>query len=102
MVRLFEPSPRRWGLRGDPYLWEAMRSDVVSAEMPATAAAMIAMLHREFRRLVGVDVASDEEQVLIPEFAHGGMSSGFVSVAEWRDRLMPMLEGRARKLYAEP
>ena len=23
---LFDPEPQRWGLRGDPYLWRALRA----------------------------------------------------------------------------
>jgi hypothetical protein len=34
--------------------------------------------------------------VYLEQYAHGGMSSGMISLEAWRQRLMPMLVERAR------
>jgi hypothetical protein len=37
------------------------------------------------------------------QYAHGGMSSGMISLDTWRQRLMPMLAERARtRLSSRP
>jgi hypothetical protein len=38
MADLFEPEPGRWGLRGDPHLWRALRDYVGDQDIPASAA----------------------------------------------------------------
>jgi hypothetical protein len=99
--RLFARKPRQWGLRGDPYAWEAMRIGVQAAERPPDADALLILLHDVFYRRVGVELRADDtpDSVYVPEFAHGGMSSGYVDVRTWRERLMPILAERARRLY---
>jgi len=99
MSELFDPEPRRWGLRGDPYLWRALREHLSGADVPGSAGDVVARLHAAFSELVGVDLASDPaSSVHREQYAHGGMSSGMVSLDEWRQRLMPMLVERATRL----
>ncbi|MDQ1291556.1 MAG: hypothetical protein QG615_1364, partial [Nitrospirota bacterium] len=40
---------------------------------------------------------SGDSGVYREEFAHGGMSSGFVCLEVWRDRLIPLLVSRGRR-----
>ena len=97
MGTLFEPEPGRWGLRGDPHLWRALRDHVSDQEIPASPAGVTGLLYAAFRELVGVDLASCPEQTVYREqFAHGGMSGGMISIGTWRDQLIPLLTDRAR------
>ncbi len=99
MTALFDPEPHTWGLRGDPYIWRALREHLSGADMPGSAAEIAAKLHAAFGELVGVDLADDQaSSVYLEEHAHGGMSSGVVSLDAWRQRLMPMLVERATRL----
>jgi hypothetical protein len=58
---------------------------------------LTSLLHQAFRELAGTDLASDPAaSVYLEQYAHGGMSSGMISLEAWRQRLMPMLVERAR------
>ncbi len=96
---LFDPEPDRWGLRGDPYLWRALRGHLSGTDAPASAAEVAEVLHAAFAELAGVDLASDPaSSVYREQYAHGGMTGGMISLDAWRQELMPMLTGRARAL----
>jgi hypothetical protein len=96
---LFDPEPQSWGLRGDPYLWRALRERLAGTELPASAEELTSLLHAAFRELTGVDLASDPaSSVYREQYAHGGMSSGGISLDAWRQKLMPLLAERARDL----
>lgn len=93
---LFDPEPQTWGLRGDPYLWRALRAHLAGQEIPASPGELDRLLHDAFRELAGADLASDPAiSVHREQYAHGGMSSGMISLDTWRQRLMPMLAERA-------
>jgi hypothetical protein len=100
---LFDPEPPTWGLRGDPYLWRALRAHLAGQGIPASAGELTALLQQAFRELAGTDLASDPaSSVYREQYAQGGMSSGMISLEAWRQRLMPMLVERARtRLPAE-
>jgi hypothetical protein len=94
---LFDPPPDRWGLRGDPWVWQAMRDHLTGTYLPPTLGECEAMLYAAFNRIVGVDLATElEPMVFRREFAHGGMSSGQIHLDTWRAELLPLLVDRAR------
>jgi hypothetical protein len=96
---LFSPEPARWGLRGDPWVWQAMCDHLADAYLPPVLAEVEAMLYATFNRIVGVDLATEvEPSVYREEFAHGGMSSGSIHLDTWRAELIPLLVDRARSL----
>jgi predicted kinase len=96
MAVLFDPEPRTWGLRGDPHLWRALREHLSGVGIPPSADAVPGLLRAAFRELTGVDLASDPaSSVCLAQYAHGGMSSGMISLDTWRQRLMPLLAERA-------
>lgn len=96
MADLFDPEPHTWGLRGDPYLWRALREHLSGTGIPASADEVVDLLHAAFGELVGLDLVSDPApSVFLERYAHGGMSSGMISLDTWRQRLMPMLAERA-------
>ncbi|WP_173096692.1 hypothetical protein [Actinomadura verrucosospora] len=97
MNQLFEERPEQWGLRGDPYVWEALQERLRGTPVPAEAGEVEGLLLDAFRAVVGVDLTTaPEEAVYREEFAHGGMSSGSVHLPTWRERLVPLLVRRAR------
>jgi hypothetical protein len=96
---LFDPEPLEWGLRGDPWVWRALRDYLAGTYLPPSAGEVASMLYAAFDRIVAVNLAEDADpSVYRPEFAHGGQSSGYVSIDVWRDRLMPLLVERAEGL----
>ncbi|MFI6662925.1 hypothetical protein ACIBL8_46410 [Streptomyces sp. NPDC050523] len=98
---LFDPEPEQWGLRGDPYVWQALRDHLSGTEIPASVDEVISLLRVAFSEVVGADLVTEREsQVYREQYAHGGMSSGYVSLDAWRKSLMPLLVERARILLA--
>jgi hypothetical protein len=96
---LFDPEPKTWGLRGDPWVWRALRERLSGTDIPASAGEVVRVLHAAFRDLVGLDLASDPAPLVYrKQFAHGGMSSGSISLDTWRQKLMPLLAERARTI----
>ncbi|MGW0801299.1 hypothetical protein, partial [Streptomyces sp. NPDC002692] len=84
---LFDPEPEHWGLRGDPYLWEALRDHVSDADAPTSVDEVVSRLHTAFGELVGLDLVRDRRSsVYRVQYAHGGMSSGMISLDTWRER----------------
>jgi hypothetical protein len=93
---LFDPEPEQWGLRGDPWVWRALRDHLGEAYLPPSVGETEAMLYTAFNRLVAVDLATETaSSVYRDAFAHGGMSSGQVHLETWRAVLMPLLIDRA-------
>lgn len=99
MAVLFDPEPRRWGLRGDPFLWRAMREHLAGTGMPASADEAVETISAAFSDLTGVDLLSDPaSSVYLETYARGGMSGGMISLDAWRHDLMPLLAERASAL----
>lgn len=95
---IFEPPPLKWGLRGDPHVWNQMRILAAEASV-ANADEAVRWLHGAFRSIVGVDLETTiEAHVHRPALDHGGMSGGMVDLAAWRATLMPLLEQRAHSV----
>jgi hypothetical protein len=90
---LFNPAPRRWGLRGDPYLWRALQARLAKTILPATVSKFVAILEDEFRMETGRRLAVGPHFVL-EKFACGGMSSGGVDPQFWCGRAVPLLVQR--------
>ena len=55
MADLFDPEPETWGLRGDPYLWRALREHLSGTDMPASTRAAVSVLYAAFSELAGLD-----------------------------------------------
>jgi general secretion pathway protein I len=99
MAVLFVGRPARWGLRGDPPLWDALAADLAALPLPATPAECKALLEERFALLTGAPIAQRED-ILVPAFRHGGMSSGYVSPAFWRRTALPLLLRRHARVLA--
>ena len=106
MEELFAERPEQWGLRGDEFVWAALEARLAELPVPEDRRALEELLVGTFNDIVGVDLMNEDfwEQgeagdsgVYREEFAHGGMSSGFVCLEVWRDRLIPLLVSRGRR-----
>ncbi|MCC6436792.1 MAG: hypothetical protein IT196_17290 [Acidimicrobiales bacterium] len=92
---LFIEPPPRWGLRGDPFLWQELHERLLDLPRPASADAFTELLRLELRALCGLDVLAERRPSLrIERYPEGGRSGGLVSPAAWRDELVPLLAGR--------
>jgi hypothetical protein len=96
---LFEPRPATWGLRGDPYLWQALLERYGADDFPATAAELVKLLEAAYQEFTGQAIEVDQP-VYVEQFAHGGMSSGYVSPTFWQQTGMPLLVERFERLRA--
>jgi hypothetical protein len=90
---LFEEEPEQFGLRGDTYLWQEMRTHFSKAPLPATASDLEQTIEQAFLLLAGQPM-SGTENFRVKRFAHGGISSGRISRTFWRKRALPLLKGR--------
>lgn len=93
---LFEPRPATWGLRGDPYLWQALCDQYGQLDFPADAAELVRLLEDGYRSLTGQAIEV-QQPVYVEEFSHGGMSSGNVSPPFWQQTAIPLLVERFRE-----
>jgi len=90
---LFLSQPCNWGSRGAPFFWAYMARTFSHIELPMPADAFRKKYMMEVQKL-GIPYGVDE-YVHIPQFAHGGMSSGMVGgmfVADALDVLLQRLE----------
>lgn len=98
-----DPEPEQWGLRGDFPVWRRMRDLVAGGAPPATVEDGIRLLHDAFREVVGIELSASpaDNQVFRPDLDSGGMSGGWVDLATWRQRLIPLLEARLSSARSE-
>ncbi|MBC6316878.1 hypothetical protein [Listeria grandensis] len=86
---IFNP-PRRWGLRGDLYLWDKLKDYFIENGLLHSINDFEHKLYSLFHRFVGVQLGS-ENMSYVEEFAHGGMSSGSIDHQFWIDTGFPIL-----------
>ena len=94
---VFLEEPLQWGLRGDPYFWEMLKAAFAVDDLSMSEAALESKVHRIFKEKTQQDLTEDAV-CYVEEYAHGGISSGYLS-GEWIvNRCIPMLQERLRKL----
>ena len=87
---IFEDEPKKWGLRGDPFLWAELREESAGKEFPFDEDAIVEMVCRKFESVSGVPLTYDARPY-VEKYAHGGMSSGHLSGLFWMGRGMAKL-----------
>ncbi len=90
---LFEKEPEQWGLRGDPYLWKEMYDFFFSIPLPESESALVLEIQTTFFKLTGKKITA-QEHFFVEHFAHGGISSGYISPEFWREWALPHLISR--------
>ena len=96
LAEIFSAEPTRWGLRGDPFLWQEMKSRVSDHEYPETEQQLITLLEQTYRELTG-DAITNDSPIFIERYNQGGMSSGVVSPQFWSEQAIPLLLSRYRE-----
>ncbi|GHF39773.1 hypothetical protein FHX82_006723 [Amycolatopsis bartoniae] len=95
---LFARPPLRWGLRGDPHVWEAMRDRLRGQEPPGNQFAARTLFERTFTEVTGASLdgpVAESASVYLPQFRVGsGMSDGHVSLHFWKFTGLPILLDR--------
>ncbi len=94
LSELFQSEPIQWGLRGDPYLWQEMSEALAALPLPPSEAQVAEILEATFERLVGLPITAQESSVFVERHAHGGMSSGHISLKFWHETALPLLLAR--------
>lgn len=87
---LFQVEPEQWGLRGDRYLWRDLRERLASVELPSTTSELQRLLENAFWDATSESLTFCGE-FKIERFAHGGMSSGYISGDFWRQKGFPLI-----------
>ena len=88
-----QPPPARWGLRGDPYLWEDLAQALAGQPLPTSPAAVDNLLRSLYEQLVG-EAPRAGCYTFVARYAHGGMSSGYVDANFWLAHGLPLLRRR--------
>lgn len=91
----FETLGIKWGLRGDPYLWDELKKSVISHSEFSSEDEFIEFIEQKFNELTKKGKISDDRtKVFIDSFQSEGMSGGLVSLTAWKERLLPLLSER--------
>ena len=84
--QLFDRPPSQWGLRGDPYLWRALRARFAATPLPTDSWELRRMIQTAAEEIIGTSLSTAEEAVHLPEFDPGhGMSAGAVHPSWWKN-----------------
>lgn len=97
VAAVFQERPEAWGLRGDPYLWADLEQHFAAFSLPLSEGEFNREFSRVFERRTGVKI-DGEEWAYVPDYSHGGMSSGMVSLQFWANTALPLLIKRLRLL----
>jgi O-acetyl-ADP-ribose deacetylase (regulator of RNase III) len=101
--RLFDPAPTTWGLRGDPYLWRALRARFAETPLPAGPAELERLIREAAVATIGSSLTTAAASIHVPAFDPGhGMSAGGVAPAWWNATGIPMLLDRFEGASARP
>lgn len=96
---IFTEKPEQWGLRGDPYFWEYLKSVFDEYEFPMNPDRVEEIIREQYKEKTGIGLGA-KEMHYVAEFAHGGMSSGMLGTDFWQNRAIPLLKDRCRRINA--
>lgn len=94
---LFERHPVQFGMRGDLYLWQALRSEFAGTPVPSSWFELRRIVIEAVERIIGqpLNAHADPVSVYVAEFDPGsGMSAGQVHMAWWVNTGIPILLDR--------
>ena len=90
---IFEESPKQWGLRGDPYLWEEMKNEFSTVLVTISLDDFEKKFKEIFEKLTGTPLTR-ECHIFLSKYTHCGMSSGQICGEFWIDKALPLLLDR--------
>lgn len=95
ITEIFEKKPPHWGLRGMPYFWDYLKTAFAFVEPPVTKKELAEKVKYEFEKKTHEPLTLYSRSY-VEEFAHGGMSSGYINgdiiINEWLPELANRLE----------
>ena len=95
---IFEETPERWGLRGDPYFWDYLKNRAENMNL-ISPDELEKWIREEYFSLSGKVLTGEYMDIaVIKQFAHGGMSSGGVDNVWWTEEGIPLLKSRQTAL----
>jgi len=95
--KYFDDPPAQWGLRGDPYLWQEMKTKMETYIVPKTAKELKDLLHTQSEQLTGEKIKRGKS-ISVSRYDLGGMSGGVVSCDVWLDVGFPIAIKRYKEL----
>ena len=90
---IFEPEPVRWGFRGDPWFWRYLKNISAGIDLPVDPGWLDDFIRKEHKRLSG-EALREGSMARVPQFEHGGMTSGGISGTFWMNVGIPLLKQR--------
>ena len=93
---VFSDPPGKWGLMGEPQLWEEFKAHFIQESAPGTEEKFLEELYDTFEKLTGRSVQSDSF-IYVNRFNRGGIGSGLVDPWNWRAVVIPALTRRYRE-----
>ncbi len=93
---MFFERPQKYGYRGDYYFWEYLKQYFSEHPELSKKDDIKKTIMQQFKQLSHVELTADA-MPCVHEFAHGGMSSGFLSGDFWLNKAIPLLEDRFDK-----
>ena len=100
--RLFDRSPSQWGLRGDPYLWRALRAELATTPVPPNSWELQDTIQAVAAGILGTPLKNAGEPIHVSEFDPGhGMSAGAVLPSWWKSTGIRILIDRYEATAAE-
>lgn len=89
-AKFFEHPPKQWGLRGDPFLWDEIKSSFEKINLPVSSSEFERLLHKSFKQLTG-EKPEQGKTIFIERYNSGAMSGGFVSCDFWMEKGFSLL-----------
>jgi hypothetical protein len=91
----FETLELKWGLRGDPFLWEELRKRAESKVNFRSKQDFEIFIDENFKAITqSGNFSEDGSRVYVKNFNHGGMSGGWIAYNTWITKILPLLKNR--------
>lgn len=97
IARIFRERPRRWGLRGDPFLWDDLERHFSYIYESLTEDEFLVLFYNAFHMFTGTNLESNKH-IHILKYNYGGMSSGRICPEFWIYTALPMLTERLNQI----
>ena len=98
---IFESKPIQWGFRGDPEMWDKLKTSFGNLENNFSQLEFeneLAKRFFEFIELEGEKRSNNTNSVKFENFSQRGMSGGYISLDWWEETGLPLLKNRYLEL----
>jgi hypothetical protein len=96
---LFENKPIQWGFRGDPEMWDKLKTSFGNIENNFSSIEFENELKNHFHQIIKTEgKMSSNNTVRFENFSQKGMSGGFISIEWWEEIGLPLINVRYKKL----